>query len=353
MMKFEKAMTTIAAGAVVLAASIGASQALDTINFLSANERTTSIYPQQVAQELGFFEAEGLDVNFLASATTIPYVAFLSNGDADLVMLDSAQVFQAVNAGQPVSVIYEVMQFAPEGIAVKADSPIQGLADLKGKTVGLASDRDQITTIVSLDTVGLSIDDVSTVVVGDQGPILAKSMIDGTIDAYAGGSNDLSAIEANGAQIRNITPAEVSQNPGNSIVIWGERKAELDDRVKRFLRAWSMANMAAVLDIKTVASIMNKTVPEQWENAPIGMKLMENATYKTNLRRTKYFGEPQADVWSKVQAPYIKLGEIDGPLDPATFIDSSFIEAANDFTTDQVKAALAKWKEANKDILIP
>lgn len=346
-------MTFTAVGAVALAASVSASQALDTINFLSANERTTSIYPQQVAQELGFFEAEGLEVNFLSSATTIPYVAFLSNGDADLVMLDSAQVFQAVNANQPISVIYEVMQFAPEGIAVMADNPIQGLADLKGKTIGLASDRDQITTIISLETVGLSIDDVTTVVVGDQGPILAKSLTGGAIDAYAGGSNDLNAIEANGVAIRNITPAAVSQNPGNSIVIWNGRKDELRGPVARFLRAWSMANMAAVLDNKAVASIMNKTIPEQWENVPVGMKLMQTATYKTNLRRTRDFGEPQPDVWQKVQAPYIKLGEIDGPLDPAVFVDTSFIEAANEFTTEQVKAALEKWKQENKDSLLP
>jgi NitT/TauT family transport system substrate-binding protein len=349
-MNFTKLM---AGAAVAFVASATGSLALDKINFLSANERTASIYPQQVAQELGFFEAEGLEVNFLSSATTVPYVAFLSNSDADLVMLDSAQVFQAVNTQQPISVIYEVMQFAPEGIAVKADSDIKGLTDLKGKTVGLASDRDQITTIIALDSVGLSIDNITTAVVGDQGPILAKSMVDGTIQAYAGGSNDLAAIEANGVAIRNITPAEVSQNPGNSIVIWNPRKEELQDRVQRFLRAWSMANMAAVLDIKAVASIMKKTVPEQWENMTVGMRLMENATYRTNLRRTKDIGEPQPDVWAKVQAPYIKLGEISGQFDPATFIDASFIKFANDFTTAQVKEALAKWREANKDIIVP
>jgi len=135
----KRFLTFTAVGAVALTASVASSQALDTINFLSANERTTSIYPQQVAQELGFFEAEGLEVNFLASATTIPYVAFLSNGDADLVMLDSAQVFQAVNTKQPISVIYEVMQFAPEGIAVKADSPTVLPFRSASPTIGIRS----------------------------------------------------------------------------------------------------------------------------------------------------------------------------------------------------------------------
>ncbi len=349
-MEFSKLMT---GAAVALVLSATGSLALDRVNFMSANERTASIYPQQVAQELGFFAEEGLEVNFLSSATTVPYVAFLSNSDADLVMLDSAQVFQAVNAQQPISVIYEVMQFAPEGIAVMADSDIRGLADLKGKTVGLASDRDQITTMIALDSIGGTIDDITTVVVGDQGPILARSMTNGTIQAYAGGSNDLAAIEANGVAIRNITPTEVSQNPGNSIVIWNPRKEELQDRVQRFLRAWSKANMAAVLDIKAVASIMKKTVPEQWEDMTVGMRLMENAVYRTNLRRTKDIGEPQPDVWAKVQAPYVKLGEISGQFDPATFIDASFIEFANDFTTNQVKEALATWRAANQDIIVP
>src|SRR5690349_19379267 len=100
---YMNVMKLLTGASIALVASATGSLALDRINFLSANERTASIYPQQVAQELGFFAAEGLEVNFLSSATTVPYIAFLSNSDADLVMLDSAQVFQAVNAQQPIS----------------------------------------------------------------------------------------------------------------------------------------------------------------------------------------------------------------------------------------------------------
>ena len=39
--------------------------------------------------------------------------------------------------------------------------------------------------------------------------------------------------------------------------------------------------------------------------------------------------------------------------DSAVFVDTSFIEAANEFTTEQVKAALEKWKQENKDSLLP
>ena len=249
--------------------------------------------------------------------------------------------------------VFEANQFAPESIGVPKESDIKSVADLKGKVVGLASDRDQITTTVALDTVGLSIDDISTVVVGESGPVLAKSIRDGAIAAFAGSANNLAAIEAAGIAIRNITPANVSNNPGNSYVMWAPRKDEIKSVVQRFLKAYAMAMHAGILDTKTMAAICRKNVPEQWENLDIGMALLDFAVYRTNMIRTVKRGELQPDVWARVQAPYIALGEIPGTLDPAKFLDASFIDGASDYNTDEVKAALSKWRDANANILIP
>ena len=101
-------------------------------------------------------------------------------------MLDAPQTFQAVNAQQPVDVVFEGMQYAPEVLIVREDSPIQSVADLVGKTIGLASDRDQITAQVALDTAGITIDEVTTVVVGDSGPVLARAVRDNDVDVVAG-----------------------------------------------------------------------------------------------------------------------------------------------------------------------
>jgi len=349
----SKVLAGLAVGGMALASVTAAqSQELKKINVLLANERTTSLYAAFAARELGFYEAEGLDVNLLSSATTVPYIAFLSNGDADLVMLDSAQVYQALNTQQPISVLYEAMQFAPEGIAVPYDSKIQGLRDLKGVTVGLASERDQVTTMVALGSVGMSIDDVSTVVVGDSGPVVVSAFRANQIDAYAAGSNDRFAMEAAGIPFRDITPSEVSENPGNSFVAWNPNKEEKRDIITRFMRAWAMATHAGIIDTKMMAAICKKNVPEQWEDMNVGMRLMNYAVYTTNVQRTRLRGSPQPDVWQRVQQPLIDLGELNAAADPSTFIDASFIEEVNNYTDEQVKQAIAKWKEANKDLLI-
>ena len=71
-----------------------------------------------------------------------------------------------------------------------------------------------------------------------------------------------------------------------------------------------------------------------------------------DVQRTRLRGSPQPDVWQRVQQPLIDLGELNAAADPSTFIDASFIEEVNNYTDEQVKQAIAKWKEANKDLLI-
>ena len=252
----------LACVAMVAALSVAAPmQAQDKkpINVLLPNENTTTLFPSTVARELGFFEDEGLDVTLLASDTTIPYVAFLMNNQADLVMLDAPQTFQAVNAQQPVAVVFEGMQYAPEVMIVREDSPIQSVADLRGKTIGLASDRDQITAQVALDTAGITIDEVQTVVVGDFGPVLARAVRDNTVDVVAAAANDLTVLEANDIPSRDITPPEVSENPANSFVIDKARIEELRPVVTAFLRAWAKGAEAAKIDRDAVAAMRATT----------------------------------------------------------------------------------------------
>ena len=293
----------------------------------------------------------GLKVNLLPSDTTVPYVAFLANGDADLVMLDAPQVFQAVNAKQPVAVVYEANQYAPESIGVPKESDIQSVADLKGKMVGLASDRDQVTTMVALDTVGMSIDDISTVVVGELARYWPRPFRTAPIPPMPAAPTT-SPRSTPPASRCATSPRQCLGNPAIRSSC-GRRARPRSAIVQRFLKAYAMATHAGILDTKTMAAICKKNVPEQWENIDIGSALLDFAVYKTNLIRTIKRGEPQPDVWARVQAPYIALKEIPGPLDPAGFLDASFIDGASNYETAEVKTAIGKWKEANKDILIP
>ncbi len=347
----SKAMLGAAVGALSFR-SVAQAQELKNINFMSANDGSCSVFPQFVMQAFGYLEKEGYKVTLLDSDTSVPYVAFLSNGDADLAMLDAAETLAARSAGQDIKIVYETHQFAPEGIVVLADSPIQSLSELKGKTVGLAEQPDEITTQIALDSVGLSLDDVTTFVVGNQGPVMAMALRDKTIDAFAGGSSDRAAIEAQGVVFRNITPDAISKNPGNSLAVWGPTIEEKRPAIQAFVRAWAAAQTAGPLDIKAVVAACATFVPEQFENLDLGMKMINYSAYTTQLRRTFFAGDLQPDVWSSIQPGYKKAGVIAEEVDPATFLDTSFQAGIRELTTEYIKEGIQSWKDANPDKII-
>jgi NitT/TauT family transport system substrate-binding protein len=130
------ALWSIACGLVTFCSA--QAQELKNINFLSVNESSCSNYPQFMMDAFGYLADEGYKRTFLSSDTSVAYVAFLANGDADITMLDAAEVLTARANNYPIKIVYEAYQYAPEGIVVLEDSPIQSLSELKGKKIGLA-----------------------------------------------------------------------------------------------------------------------------------------------------------------------------------------------------------------------
>ena len=350
---------TLLAGVIAIGAFLSGSagmtsaQELPVINFMSTNHESCSNYPQFVMQEFGFLEDEGYQVTLLNTDTSVPYTAFLSNGEADVAVLGPGDVLQAVNAGQPIKVVYETHQVVTDYIIVRADRTVQTLNDLEGKVIGLASDRDRLTAAIALNAAGMTIDQVETVVVGDSGPVLARSLIEGSIDAFAGGTSDRAGLVAAGVQIRNITPPDAMAYIGNTIVAWGPTLEEKRPMITAFLRAWAKSAHAGVLEQTAVYMACQKRIPEQWEQPGRGQAMIDNSIYNTQLRRTVKFGELQPSVWTAMQAPYVAMGQIAAPIDVSTFLDGSFIDEANNFTTDDVKAGIARFRTENPDLTVP
>jgi hypothetical protein len=89
-----------------------------------------------------------------------------------------------------------------------------------------------------------------------------------------------------------------------------------------------------------------KQVPEEWENQEAGQALMD-ASFFLNFPVTAKYGDIEPDLWKSIQPAYIKAGELKAEIDPATFLDGSLIDAANDIDEAQIKADLEAWDKAN------
>lgn len=344
-MKMFKALTVsalLAATALPVAA-----QDMTTVNMINPLPRSTNFYPLVVGEALGYFAEEGVEVNLLPSDTSIPYVAFVQNGQADLAMLDPVETINAVLAGANINTVYEVMQNAPEAIGVLDSSTYDSVDDLVGTTVGLVSDRDRAFLQAALDVVGKSIDDVETVVLGESGPTLAAAIRDGQVSAISGAAPDWIALNANGINVRLITPEELLASPANTFAASVDMIEEKRAAMEGFLRAWSKGMYVSKVNPEMVAQALRKGVPAEWENEAAG-QLFLDMSIGMNLSTTERLGDLQTGVWTALQPRLLSSGAIPQEVDVTSFLNDTYIAAANDFDRAEVEAEAAAWLEANK-----
>lgn len=345
-MSYMKSLVASTALAAMLAPGTLVAQDLDTVRMINPLPRSTVFYPLVVGEALGYFEEEGVEVELLPSDTSIPYVAFVQNGQADLAMLDATETLNAVIAGTNINTVYEVMQNAPESVAVPATSDATSMGDLVGTTVGLVSDRDRAFLQAALDAEGHSIDDVQTVVLGESGPTLAAAVRDGSVSGLVGSINDWAGLEGAGIEVKLITPEELLASPANTFAMNVDAIEERREAVEGFLRAWSKGMYVSVNHPDVVETMLRSAVPEEWENEAAGMSLLRGVI-GMNVSTTERAGDLQTDVWASIQPRLLSSGAIEREVDPAEFLNDTYIEAANDFDRAEVDAEADAWREAN------
>jgi NitT/TauT family transport system substrate-binding protein len=317
-----------------------------TISVIKPTPRSAVFFPLVVGEALGYFAEEGITVNLLPSDTSIPYVAFIQNGQADLSMLDPNETINAINAGANINTVYEVMQNAPEGIAVLKGGDYASMSDLVGTTVGLVSDRDRAFLQAAMDISGHSIDDVSTVVLGESGPTLAAAIRDGNVSALSGSVFDWAALVANGIEIDTITPDELLASPANTLAMNAEMVEEKRAAMEGFFRAWSKGMYVGKVNADAVEQMLRKAVPEEWEVEAAGMGLFQGVL-PMNISSTERLGDLQSDVWTDIQPRMLSSGAIENGVDVSTFLNDTYIDAANDFDRAEVEAEAKAWMDEN------
>ena len=239
------------------------------------------------------------------------------------------------------------MQKAPEGIAVLAGGKYTTMESLVGTTVGLVSDRDRSFLQAALDIAGYTIEDVKTVVLGESGPTLAAAIRDGKVSAISGSVFDWAALVANGIKLGSITPEQLLASPANTLAMNAATIEEKRDAMEGFFRAWSKGMHVGAVNPDAVEAMLRKAVPEEWEVEAAGMGLFEGVL-PMNISTTARMGDLQSDVWTSVQPRMVSSGAIEKMVDVSTFLNDTYIDAANDFDKAIVEADAAAWLAANK-----
>jgi NitT/TauT family transport system substrate-binding protein len=304
---------------------------------------STLFYPPLVAEELGFFEEEGVSPDLAPAAEEIAATAFLDNGDADLAFADVDEVILARENGGEHQVIFSPQHTNTAGIVVPADSDIQDFSDVTGKTIGLESEESTRLVDAMLDSAGISKDDVQTAVIGTSGPLIAKSFDDGKIDAYVGNASDFTALGANGVELRNITPPDVGKIDGNPLVVLPDILQEKREAIVGFLRAWAKGQYVGQVNREVVEQIVRDRVPAEWRNEASGEATLDLAIDLMKPDDTQRIGDLRPEVWSTGQDVLVAAGILEEKGDVSAILNDDLIAEINDFDRAEVEAAAENY----------
>jgi NitT/TauT family transport system substrate-binding protein len=302
-------------------------------------------YPTLVAEELGFFEEEGVSPKLAPAAEEISATAFLDNGDADVSFADVDEIILARSKGGDHQAIFSPQHTNTAGIVVPEDSDIQDISGVAGKTVGLESEESTRFLDAMLDSAGISKDDVDTAVVGTSGPLIAKTLEDGKIQAYVGNASDFTALSANDVALRNITPEDVGKIDGNPMAVLPDTLKEKREAIVGFLRAWTKGQYVGQINREVVEQIAREKVPAEWRNEASGEAALDLAITLMKPDDPERIGDLRPDVWATGQDVLVRAGVIEegDTIDVEEALNDTLIEEINDWDRAEVEAAAEEY----------
>jgi NitT/TauT family transport system substrate-binding protein len=275
--------------------------------------------PYAIAMDKGFFKAEGADVSgILSSAGGGTTVRNLMTGHLSFGEIDLAGTVAAIQQGADLKIISDNVLTVAEFVwAVKPDSPIKTITDLKGKKIGYTNPRStsQALDILLLEAAGLKPDDAELVKTGGFGEAVVALNL-GLIDASAIADPVWSK---NKSQFRVLVSASDVLPPLCNVigVTTGEAAATKGDFIRAILRgrrkavefmsahpdeAADIVAKAYNLDVEVAKSTIHNLVAPSKSGVPYwSAGNFDFAGMDRMIRAQKLVGALSGDVdWSKI-----------------------------------------------------
>jgi len=143
--RLSRLIGAVAAVGIAAIATVGQplqAQAQTKVRILMPVTQIDEAYaPFLIAQEMGYFKAEGLDVDVVPIAGSKQALIQVAAGNGEVATVSPAELMvgQQPPNNMQVQLFYDVYYKCIWSISVMPDSPIKSVAELKGKKIGVAN----------------------------------------------------------------------------------------------------------------------------------------------------------------------------------------------------------------------
>ena len=211
--------------------------------------------PQQIfitagrAPRLGYYQAEGVDVEFVSVANPSQSMQSVATGQTDVATLASG-IYLPVIARDPSFPVISAYCWLPRNasvIAVKPEAPFQTVADLRGKRIGVRNQGDIGRYVIKTMWSELGLDDggANYIAIGEGGGA-GNALYNDSVDAIATYDTSAARIEMAGFKLRYLplTP-KFAATPSGFLGFDKKLLNEKRREIVGFLRAMAKSTLFA------------------------------------------------------------------------------------------------------------
>ena len=346
-------MAILAVGAFALSACAPAApteKVSIVMGMASGDTFTAEWWGWLAASELGYYDELGLDVTFEAVGGSGDVVEQLVAGNIDAGNPSMPAVGEGIVVGLDLINLYTYSTGAIFGIFAPESSGITSIAGLAGKNIGISEPGGGEVSFLEASLINEGIDPITgatLIPIGDGGPETFAAIEGGNVDAYSTAYNDIFALQTQGLNLVDLTPAEFKTFPARGIITTSAKLEEKGDAWGLFAKGTAMGTHFCLQNNEACIGMLKEVIPAAFEEnmdgiSQGGLRFALSLTQVPPADSAAYGAHNEAGT-SAFLALIASTIDNAQEVDLSVFLNTDYLSVANDFDRARVESDAANY----------
>jgi NitT/TauT family transport system substrate-binding protein len=328
----------------------------DTVTMAMAAEDkfTAEWWGWLAADQLGYYEELGVDVEFVATGGSGDAMEQIIAGNADAGNPSAPAFGEAVLVGLDAVNMFTYSSGAIFGIFVPESEGVSDIAGLRGKNIGISEPGGGEVAFLeaALRAEGIDpITEVQLIPIGDGGPETLAALENGSVDAYSTAYNDIFALQTAGVELLDLTPEIYNSFPARGIITTSKVLEEKPEAMQKLATGTAMGIYFCLQNNDACRDMLKGEIPAAFEQNADGVS-QGDLRFELSLEQVPPADESAIGAHD-VEGTQEFLDLIKSTSDEyqdvkaEDVLNDDFIEAANDFDRAAVEEDAANYELQN------
>ena len=310
-----------------------------------------TFFPLSTANQLGYMKEEGIDLDLQVVNGSSAVVQQLAAGNAQMAVILAPNTLLGFAEGVKYKAFYDFLTRNTFDVKVVQGSPINRLADLKGRNIGTIDlTRGDLPLLrAQLQRAGIEPKEVLFVALGPTMSIHAQALKEGKVQALNLSWNNTVSVEAAGGKLKCVTCDSEELQLASETTVATEAVFRQDRRyVVGLGRAMAKATLFAETNPEAAIAVMKKVAPQEHTEPAFTKIFFDAALVIMKPRQPGKYGLSDVGGWDRLQnfmsIPTEGATGMTTKVDVKQLVTNELIDEINKFDAEAVRKQARAYK---------